>query len=118
MPLWIEEHIERLNYSLKAFNLPVVDDIKMKTEALKWARLNQGQSNLMRLLVWLTKEGSSYHIFGEQISLNIKTISLTTASFRRHSSEIIYKYKSFNYWQNLLAYEEANKRGFWGCGHY
>ncbi|NLB89371.1 MAG: aminotransferase class IV, partial [Syntrophomonadaceae bacterium] len=111
VPLWIDDHINRLNYSLKAFNLPPVDHIKMRTRAIKWAQLKQDEFNLMRLLVWPDKEHSSFYISGEKVPLKKKPFRLAIASFRRHSSEIIYQYKSFNYWQNLLAYEEANNKG-------
>lgn len=112
VPLWIEEHINRLNYSLQAFDFPQVDHAKVKEESIKWAKLNQNQANLLRLLVWPTKEGSNYYISGDMVAPQLKPLHLTKASFKRHSSEIIYQYKSFNYWQNLLAYEEAYKKGY------
>ncbi|HZK43868.1 MAG TPA: aminotransferase class IV [Syntrophomonadaceae bacterium] len=113
LPLWIDEHIARLDASLQAFYFPSINLSEIKRYALQWANLNKVESGIMRILVWPDNEISNYYISGSLLPPKDKNIKLEFASYKRHSTEIIYRYKSFNYWQNLLVHQEAERNGYW-----
>lgn len=110
-PLWLEQHMLRLSRWLQKFAMPGFDKKVMKAMARQWPVDHAIRDGFMRIMVWEDRGRLNFHFNGGNTQV-VTGASLTKAFFQRHSSQPLLNYKSFNYWESRLAWQEASKRGF------
>jgi len=112
VPLWLPEHIQRLNRSLLDFKMPCLNQVLILPFTYRWTVEQQLNNGFLRILVWEEAEQSRFYLEGGQLNESAPGLKLMTSQIKRHSSEPLLKYKSFNYWNNQLAYQEALQKGY------
>ncbi len=111
-PLWLPEHIERLNRSLRDFNMSVFDQDSLKKICCRWPLDTQLAEGFLRILVWEEEGAAHFNLEGGPLEIMSGDMKIIFSQYQRHSSEPLLGYKSFNYWSNELAYSEAINNGF------
>lgn len=114
VPIWLYEHVERLNAFLAAFACPVFPEEPVIKAARLIPFMNGISRGGLRIIAFPEGERSKVWIGGESLPLSeMPPVKIARASFYRHSTQPLLRVKSLNYWENILAYEEAEKRGFY-----
>lgn len=111
MPIWLPEHMERLMGSLRDFHMAGLNETAVMQEASRWPADHQLENGFLRILVWEEENRACFHLEGGLLTDTAREIKLMTSRIIRHSSEPLLKFKSFNYWTNQLAYQEALQNG-------
>lgn len=111
-PLWLPEHIKRLNNSLSDFKMPGLDEDLLFQLASNWPIENQLAEGFLRILVWAEGNRAHFYLEGGSLDSPPRNLKLAVSEIKRHSSEPLLKYKSFNYWNNNLAYRQALQNGY------
>ncbi|MBN2220741.1 MAG: aminotransferase class IV, partial [Vallitaleaceae bacterium] len=108
-PIFLEEHLNRLNASLKAFNIPIYIPASLLREVISTWEL---QNTALKIMV-----------SRENILISIRPITYTPEYYdrgakvkvshhRRSSSSKLIHYKSANYGELILALREAHNEGY------
>lgn len=114
IPLWLEDHIERLSHSLADFSLGEVDKKELFSAAARWPREHHIENGFMRISCWKQDDDIRILMEGGDLALVANDrIGLMMASHRHHSSDPLLGYKSFNYWSNQIAYHHAARKGYY-----
>lgn len=114
VPLWLYEHVERLKSFLAAFACPAFPEQPVIKAARLIPFMNGISRGVLRIIAFPEGECCKVWIGGENLSLSeMPPVKIALASFSRHSTQPLLKVKSLNYWENILAYEEAQKKGFY-----
>ncbi|MBO8159788.1 aminotransferase class IV [Thermosyntropha sp.] len=114
VPLWIEEHIERLEESLERFSLPLFVPEPVLKAAMVWPFMNGVNEGLLRIIAFKEEKKTKVYISGQSLRLEeTAPVKIGLASFSRHSSQPLLQVKNLNYWENILAHEEASKKGWY-----
>lgn len=114
VPLWLDDHIKRLMDSLADFNMEIPDAKEMKSAADRWPRKNNLKDGFMRIMCWVQESEVKVFLTGGKINNTPdKLHGLKTAFYHRHRSNPLLGYKTFNYWPNNLAYNDAVKQGYY-----
>lgn len=113
IPLWLEDHLSRLHDSLVDFRMGEICTQDLLLAAYRWVQENHLEQGLLRIMAW--NEAGKVKVYINGGSLNNKSdqqIGLQGTRYRRHSSHPLLAYKSFNYWMNNLAYQDALEHGY------
>ncbi|SHG42365.1 4-amino-4-deoxychorismate lyase [Thermosyntropha lipolytica DSM 11003] len=114
VPLWLNDHITRLKSFLEAFSFPVFPEEPVIKAARLIPFVNGISRGVLRIIVFREGEKAKVCVMGESLELkDMMPVKITLAPFRRHSSQPLLRVKSLNYWENILAYEEAERKGFY-----
>lgn len=114
IPLWLEDHIKRLENSVADFSMGELDEAELIAAARKWPRENHIENGFMRMTCWAQEGDLRLFLDGGELShKQEKLAGLTLAPHRRHSSEPLLGYKSFNYWPNNITYRHAVQNGYY-----
>lgn len=114
VPLWLNDHMARLKSFLEAFSFPVFPEEPVIKAARLIPFINGISRGVLRIIVFREGEKAKVCIRGESLELkDMPPVKITLAPFCRHSSQPLLRVKSLNYWENILAYEEAERRGFY-----
>ncbi|MDD2585828.1 MAG: aminotransferase class IV [Syntrophomonadaceae bacterium] len=114
VPLWLNEHMKRLNDSLDDFSMGNLDERELAVAATRWPCENAIKDGFLRIMVWAQGEEVQVFIKGGKLNNTTKgPAELTLAPYSRHSLNPLLGYKSFNYWLNNLAYSDAVKDGYY-----
>ncbi len=111
-PLWLPEHIKRLNNSLRNFEMPGLNEALLLQLGRSWPRENQLPEGFLRILAWEEEGRAHFYLEGGLLDNSSRELKITISESKRHSSEPLLRYKSFNYWSNNLAYREALQNGY------
>lgn len=112
--LWLNEHIQRLNHSLQVFAMERLDEKVVIDSINEWIDSSQINNGFLRIMVWEEQGESVVYINGASMNFSKPSRKvLGQASFYRHSSQPLAAFKTFNYWENQLAYQEAAEQGFY-----
>lgn len=111
IPIWLPAHVHRLNRSLHDFMMPGLNEDRLLGMAGNWPVENQLPEGFLRILVWEEKGAAHFHLTGGMLDNVPRKMKLMVSRIRRHSSDPLLGYKSFNYWNNQLAYQEALLNG-------
>lgn len=106
-PLWLPEHMQRLDCSLRDFHMAAFNEAALLQAASRFPAENRLEDGFLRILVWEEAGQPQFHLEGGPLAETSAGLKLMTSRIIRHSSEPLLKYKSFNYWNNQLAYQEA-----------
>jgi len=113
VPLWLEEHVERLKNFENILSFPSFSE-KEVIEAARLIPFVTGISEgILRIVVFEEEKKARVYINAEKfVFQEMEPVRVSLASFRRHSTQPLLKVKSLNYLENVMAYKEALKRGF------
>lgn len=112
VPLWLDEHIERLKSFANTFSFPAFPEEPVVKASRLIPFMNGISRGVLRIVVFQEGEDSRVFIAGEKMALEeVPPVRIALASFGRHSGNPLLKIKSLNYWENILAHEEAAKKG-------
>lgn len=112
VPIWLERHIHRLNESMADFDMGELYADQLSAVVYKWIRENRLEQGFLRIMTW--NESGQVKVYlngGALIDGGSQLIRLAISPYRRHSSQPLLAYKSFNYWINNLAYQQGVKQG-------
>lgn len=109
VPLWVDQHIHRLNQSLALLDPSFRLDHTVKEAVLQWPAVNQITRGWLRVQVWQTQETFQVMIEGgEQASFPpAPPMRLAVSSVCRHSSNPILSHKALGNWSYYLAEQES-----------
>lgn len=111
-PLWLSEHIQRLNNSLRDFKMSGLDEDRLFELVCRWPIENQLPDGFLRILVWEEAGRSQFYLEAGPLDSSPRRLKLTISEIKRHSSQPLLRHKSFNYWSNNLAYRQALQNGY------
>ena len=113
IPLWLEDHIKRLHNSLLDFGMGEICTDELSRAAYKWVREHPLEQGWLRIMAWNEAGEVKLYINGGSLNdIKDQQFGLQEARYFRHSSQPLLAYKSFNYWMNNIAYQEALKQGY------
>jgi 4-amino-4-deoxychorismate lyase len=111
--IFFDEHIERLNHSLKVFNLPLVDKDEIKEKILKELSSQKFNDSRIRITYSIQNDKPLITI---DISKFVRTfpeeVKLTISKFKLLHNDELRKHKTTNYFLQYFEYQNALKNGF------
>lgn len=113
IPLFIEKHLERLDKSLIDFNMPTIETEPLKVYINKWLIDHKLANGFIRVMVWKQGGEAAVYINGGKLDTTPLYADLLISDVYRHSKNPLHKHKTFNYWANLIAHQDARKSGFY-----
>lgn len=118
--LFLDEHIKRLEESVKKLSLNLdMDNIALVKDAYRLMELNKVENGVLKIS-YVKNDDENYLLLSTRensYSDNdyIKGFKLMFSGTKRNENSILCFLKTNNYLENLLAKDIANKRGFDEC---
>ncbi|QGU00548.1 Aminodeoxychorismate lyase [Candidatus Syntrophocurvum alkaliphilum] len=111
-PVWIKDHLLRINSSLQYFNFKPINTNKIKNDIKNFIKQTQIHEGYLRIMVWGNQNENDICLMAEKLAITTNIpVKLIMNNFKHHSTDPLTKHKTLNYWKNELAFKFATQKG-------